>query len=82
MCFGSKAPSPPPPPAPPPAQAPVQANTVDFDAVGTDSAKLRNRKEGKSGLRIDLNQNNLGTNLGSGTGLTIPSSTSSSRRRP
>jgi hypothetical protein len=75
MCFGSKAPSPPPPPAPPPAQAPTVANTVDFDAVDTDSAKLRNKKRGKGGLRIDRTQNSLGTPMSAaGSGLTIPTS--------
>jgi len=71
MCFGSKAPSPPPPPAPPPAQAPVKPSVVDFEAVDTDSGKMKKLAAGKKQFRVKPKQNSLGTNL-SGTGLTIP----------
>lgn len=73
MCFGRSSPKPPPPPAPPPAQAPVTANTVDFDAVDTDSSKLRKNKSGKKQFRVKPQQNTLGTPMSTaGSGLTIP----------
>lgn len=73
MCIGGSTPKAPPPPAPPPAQAPAKPSTVDFDAVETDSAKLKKNAAGKKKFRVKPTQNTLGTFQGAaGSGLSIP----------
>ena len=74
MCFmkSPKMPTPPPPPAPPAAVPQVTAKEVDFEAIDTDSAAMKKKRDGKKQFRVDRKQNTLGTNLSEGTGLSIP----------
>ena len=65
-------PTPPPPPAPPAAEPQVTAKEVDFEAIDTDSAAMKKKRDGKKQFRVDRKQNTLGTNLSEGTGLSIP----------
>ena len=65
-------PTPPPPPAPPAAVPQVTAKEVDFEAIDTDSAAMKKKRDGKKQFRVDRKQNTLGTNLSEGTGLSIP----------
>lgn len=65
-------PAPPPPPAPPAAVPQVTAKEVDFEAIDTDSAAMKKKRDGKKQFRVDRKQNTLGTNLAEGTGLSIP----------
>lgn len=65
-------PAPPPPPAPPAAVPQVSAKEVDFEAIDTDSAAMKKKRDGKKQFRVDRKQNTLGTNLAEGTGLSIP----------
>ena len=65
-------PTPPPPPAPPAAVPQVSAKEVDFEAIDTDSAAMKKKRDGKKQFRVDRKQNTLGTNLAEGTGLSIP----------
>ena len=74
MCFmkSPKMPTPPPPPAPPAAVPQISAKEVDFEAIDTDSAAMKKKRDGKKQFRVDRKQNTLGTNLSEGTGLSIP----------
>ena len=65
-------PTPPPPPAPPAAVPQVTAKEVDFEAIDTDSAAMKKKRDGKKQFLVYRKQNTLGTNLSEGTGLSIP----------
>ena len=53
-------------------KTPATAVDVDFNAVDTDSERLKNKAKGKGGLRNPPKQNALGSDITKGTGLNIP----------
>ena len=50
----------------------MDSKEVDFEAIDTDSAAMKKKRDGKKQFRVDRKQNTLGTNLSEGTGLSIP----------